>query len=191
MLNEKYHHTRSFAGQFLIAMPHLQDSDFSQTLTYICSHTEEGAMGIIVNRATPYDIDSLFDHLDFTDYQRSSAPLYNGGPTQPEKGFILHSGSAREWEKSHACDDDVVLSVTIDVLKAISEGRGPEEYLIALGYAGWGPGQLEDEIKDNRWLSCQANSDILFRTAPEERLHAAASTLGVDLNLMTSQFGHA
>ncbi|RAU18804.1 YqgE/AlgH family protein [Nitrincola tibetensis] len=183
----------SLRDHFLISMPHLSDPHFSQTLTYICDHSEYGAMGIIINRPAGILVHDLFTHIDI-DYSQvaiAPTPVYNGGPVHEDRGFVLHRSTLRNWISCHSITSDISLTTSMDILEALALGEGPEEFLVALGYAGWGPGQLEQEIRDNVWLSCQANSDILFRLPAEERLQAAANTLGVNLHLMTSHAGHA
>lgn len=179
-------------GHFLISMPHMDDQNFDHTVTYICDHNENGAMGIVVNRPMEMALTELFEHLELANAEHFSAtPVYAGGPVQNDRGFILHSPVAQQFVSSLHINSDLTLTTSVDVLHTIAEGNGPDNYLVALGYAGWGSGQLEQELSDNVWLSCPADSDILFAIPAAERLQAAAAILGVNLDLMTSQSGHA
>lgn len=185
----------SLRDQFLISMPHLQDRHFAHTVTYICDHSEYGAMGLVINRPSGMELSQLLPHLELQPGQPELAaiPVYAGGPVHEDRGFVLHRPDAahNSWLSSHPITDDISLTSSLDILEAIVHGYGPSEYLLALGYAGWGPGQLEQELSDNLWLSCPANLDILFRMPAEERLQAAASILGINLNLLTAHAGHA
>lgn len=181
----------SLQGHFLISMPHMDDPNFAQTVIYICEHNASGAMGIIINRPIEIDLGELLQHLDFSFHNDQTAPVYAGGPVQDDRGFILHRRTTNEWESCYHITDELTLTTSMDILQAISENSGPEQFLVALGYAGWGAGQLEQELSENVWLSCPANLDIMFHTPAEERLQAAAATLGVNLDLLTSQSGHA
>lgn len=177
---------------FLLAMPGLSEGIFSHSITYICEHGESGAMGIIVNQPLDLTVKEIFDHLQI-DAQRdfSSEPVMAGGPVQMDHGFVLHRKCDREWEASLKVTPEITLTTSQDILRAIAGGEGPEEHLIALGYAGWSAGQLEQELADNAWLTLPGRSDIIFSTPADERLPAAAALLGVDMNLISGQAGHA
>ncbi len=185
----------SLRDQFLISMPHLQDRHFAHSVSYICDHSEYGAMGLVINRPSGLALTELLAHLELQPADNASfpIPIYAGGPVHEDRGFVLHrpDGPHNSWLSSHPVTEEVSLTTSLDILEAITHDRGPSEYLIALGYAGWGPGQLEQELSDNLWLSCPANLDILFRMPAEERLQAAASILGINLNLLTAHAGHA
>lgn len=182
----------SLQGHFLISMPHMDDHNFDHTVTFICDHNEYGAMGIVVNRPLELELDALLQQLDMSPPpELASVPVYAGGPVQCDRGFILHRPNDSDWTSSFAVSDQLSLTTSTDILAAIADSNGPDEYLVALGYAGWGAGQLEQELIDNVWLSCPANLDIMFRTPAAERLQAAASSLGVNLDLLTGQSGHA
>lgn len=187
--------TSRLRDKFLISMPHLQDPHFAQTVTYICDHSEYGAMGVIINRPAGLALAELLSHLDLdlVDDRQTCVEVYAGGPVHEDRGFVLHRPSKQQssWLATHNITDDVSLTTSLDILEAIALGYGPSEYLVALGYAGWGPGQLEQELSENLWLSCPANLDIMFRMPTEERLQAAASVLGINLDLMTVTAGHA
>ncbi|KAA0010202.1 YqgE/AlgH family protein [Billgrantia pellis] len=178
---------------FLLAMPHLEDPNFAGSLSYLCDHDENGTMGVIVNRPLDISLDALFEQLELEgdDSPHRNAPVYYGGPTHKDRGFILHRGSSEPWDSSIQVDDDIALTTSMDILLALAAGRGPEEFLVCLGCAGWEAGQLEQELKDNAWLTVEGDGDILFKVPPEQRLGAAAGILGVDLNLMSREAGHS
>lgn len=179
-------------GHFLISMPHMDDQNFDHTVTYICDHNENGAMGIVVNRPLEMPLSELFEHLELANADSfGNVPVYSGGPVQNDRGFILHSPMEQQFTSSLHINSELTLTTSVDILENIASGDGPENYLVALGYAGWGSGQLEQELSDNVWLSCPADSDILFAIPAAERLQAAAAILGVNLDLLTSQSGHA
>ncbi len=173
-------------------MPHLKDPTFAGTLIYICEHTEEGALGIVVNQPTQLTLSDLFGQLEINGRHslHGLEPVYDGGPVHEERGFILHDGGDR-WNINLHISDTITLTSSVDILQSIAMNRGPEHFLVALGCAGWDANQLEEEMAANAWLSCLADPHILFNLPPEQRLQAAAGTLGVDLNLMTGQAGHA
>ena len=178
--------------QFLIAMPHMADPNFAHTLTYIVEHTANGAMGLVVNRPQDLNLADILEQLrPEIDPPAScqAVPIYFGGPVQTDRGFVLHP-SGPTFQATVDLDG-VSLSTSQDVLFAIADGAGPQQSLITLGYAGWEAGQLEEELANNAWLTCPFDAGILFNTASELRLNAAAKQLGINLNLLTSQAGHA
>lgn len=184
----------SLKGHFLLSMPHLHDGVFDNTLTFLCDHNEQGALGLVINQPSQVSLAELLEPLDLpaSPYKEiSEQPIYEGGPVGQERGFVLHSNSEQTWKACHAINEQLSLTTSLDILEAISQNKGPEHWLITLGYAGWGAGQLEQEIINNLWLSCPANLDILFHTPAEARLHAAATSIGINLDLMTSESGHA
>ncbi len=179
-------------NHFLLAMPSLEEGIFSQSITYICEHGESGAMGVVINQPLDLSLGEIFEHLDIdAGPEFNDQPVMAGGPVQIDHGFVLHRGSREEWEASLGVTEEISLTTSRDVLRAIAQGRGPRDYLIALGYAGWSAGQLEQELADNSWLTLPASSDIIFATPHERRLSAAAAQLGVDMNLISGQAGHA
>lgn len=179
-------------NQFLLSMPHLDDPNFAQTLTYICEHGDYGALGLVVNRYSGMQLPDLLSHLDLSPKKDLSMyPVYDGGPVHPDRGFVLHGPESGDWLNTYDITPEISVTTSIDILEAIAEGKGPSEFLVTLGYAGWGPGQLEEELSNNLWLSCPFNFDIIFRMPAEERLNAAASMLGINLNLLTAHAGHA
>lgn len=182
----------SLTNHFLIAMPGLQDPNFSRTVTYICEHTEQGAMGIVINRPMDIRLGEMLAQLDIETSDRGvlEAQIYIGGPVQPERGFVLHSAT-ESFDSTLSITPEISVTTSRDVLEAIADGTGPARRLIALGYAGWGGGQLEQEMSANAWLSGPADEDIIFRLPAGARWQAAAQLLGVDLNLLSAEAGHA
>lgn len=183
----------SLTNHFLIAMPTLQDPNFAQTVTYLCEHNEEGALGIVINKPQEILLGDILSHIGLETHDNDIAhrPIFAGGPVQPERGFVLHPGVKRDWESTLSITERISLTTSLDILTSISQGEGPSPALIALGYAGWGAGQLEQELAENSWLSGPADETVLFNTPTERRLEAAAALLGVDLTLISSQTGHA
>ena len=177
---------------FLIAMPQMVDPNFAQTVVYLIEHNEQGAMGLVINRPNGLNLADVMEQLR-PDGEPSALcqdlPIFSGGPVQTNRGFVLHP-SGPQFQTTLALGE-LGLSTSQDVLFAIAEGAGPQEHLIALGYAGWGAGQLEGELAQNAWLTCPADQAILFATPHEQRLQAAAALLGVDLHLLSTQAGHA
>ncbi len=179
-------------NHFLIALPSLQDPNFSRSVTYICEHTDDGAMGLTINRPSPLGLDDILQHMEIerTEQTPDELPVFIGGPVQEDRGFLLHSPPTR-WKSTLVVTDELAVTTSQDILQAIARGEGPEEVLVALGYAGWGPGQLEHELQQDSWLVAPASKEILFHTPVEQRWEAAAALAGVDLNLITSTAGHA
>lgn len=179
-------------NQFLIAMPAMDDPSFAQTVTLVCEHSERGALGIVVNRALPMTLGEVFEQLglDATHSRVNDQPVLQGGPVQTERGFVLHSPSG-QWESSLPFSERVHLTTSRDILDALAAGLGPERAVIALGYAGWEAGQLEEEVARNAWLTVPADAHVVFATPVEQRWQAAARLLGVDLLTLSSDAGHA
>lgn len=179
-------------NQCLIAMPALADPNFSHTVTYICEHNEAGALGLVINRCSELHLSDVTAQMDLAPPVRGEldAPLFVGGPVSPERGFVLHPRDGG-WSATLEVSDAVSVTSSRDILGAIARGEGPAEFLIVLGYAGWGPGQLEQEMLDNTWLSLPADTHLLFRTPWERRWQVAASLLGIDLARLSGQAGHA
>lgn len=184
--------TLNLRNSFLIAMPALEDPNFFHTVTYICEHNEEGALGIVINRPSDISLAEMLSSMSISPEPQidTTRPIFEGGPVQPEHGFLLHSPLG-QWSATLPVTEQIALTSSKDILEAIARGAGPERYLVALGYAGWGPGQLEEEIAANAWLSGPAAAEILFDTPAELRWQAAAALLGVDLRLLSSDSGHA
>ncbi|WP_111642089.1 YqgE/AlgH family protein [Marinimicrobium alkaliphilum] len=181
----------SLRNHFLIAMPGLKDTAFAHTITYICEHGSDGAMGVVVNNALPIDVGEILEQMELSDQANiAHHPVLAGGPVQTERGFVLHTGE-HEFQSTLAVSPRVKVTSSKDVIEALAGGVGPDNFLIALGYAGWEPGQLEQEIANNAWLTLPADPDILFKTPMEQRWALASRQLGVDLNLISSTAGHA
>jgi putative transcriptional regulator len=179
-------------NQFLIAMPALADPNFSHTVTYLCQHNNEGALGIVINRPTDMKLGDIFQQMEIkpSDNRSINIPIFSGGPVQPERGFVIHSRSEEKWDASIPVSDDISLTTSRDILIAIANGKGPDNALIALGYAGWGEGQLEKEMIENSWLSTPCTQQILFDTPTSQRWSEAAIQMGVDINQLTTPAGH-
>jgi putative transcriptional regulator len=184
--------TQYLTNQFLIAMPGLEDPNFYHSVTYICEHNAEGALGLVVNRPLDMQLGEILQHIKLQDAQLEARqmPVHLGGPVQQDRGFILHEPLG-DWEATLKVTDRIGVTSSVDILQAIARNEGPERVLVALGYAGWGAGQLEQEMAENAWLTGPADPEILFRTPDEERWQAAARSLGIDLNLLSGDAGHA
>jgi len=181
----------SYQGQFLIATPVIGSGFFNRSLTYLCHHDADGAMGIVINQHLDLALSDLLEHLDIeTVSDLSDYQVLAGGPVGTEQGFVLHRGGPK-WEGSRAVGEDLSLTTSRDILCALAVGDGPRDYLVALGYAGWGPGQLEEEVSGNNWLTVPADRRILFQVAADDKLAAAGQQLGIDIDLLTAQAGHA
>ncbi|MDX1509277.1 MAG: YqgE/AlgH family protein [Woeseiaceae bacterium] len=182
----------SLANQLLIAMPGMLDPNFSSTVTLICEHNDEGALGIVINRPLTLKLGGLFDQLDLSDADPAAAanPVLMGGPVGPERGFVLHD-STHSYENSLAVSSEINLTLSRDIIDAMATGAGPQRALVALGYAGWEPGQLESEMLANSWLNVPATPDIVFDLPFAERWSAAAQTLGIDISQLAPDAGHA
>jgi len=182
-------------NNFLIAMPNVHGDDFSKTVTYLCQHDKEGALGIVVNKPHEMVMGDIFLQLNITPVDKSLSQhvIYSGGPVQPERGFVLHPITAlaeKEWDATITVNDNVSLTSSKDIIEAIAQGKGPDKWLMALGYAGWGSGQLEQEINRNAWLHNEAEQELIFDVPSEQCWQKAAEKLKVDLNLMTNTAGH-
>jgi putative transcriptional regulator len=177
---------------FLIAMPNMADPYFSRSLTYICEHNDQGALGLVVNRPIDMTVQALFERLslDLRDGVFAAAPIYFGGPVQTDRGFVLHA-PAGNWQTTLRVGEAIGLTTSKDILEAVGRGEGPPRMLVTLGYAGWSPGQLEHELAQNAWLTVEAADSILFDTPAEERLPAAMELLGVDFARLQDEAGHA
>jgi putative transcriptional regulator len=177
---------------FLIAMPNMADPYFAKTLTYICEHNDQGALGLVVNRPIDMTLQALFERLSLSLRSRElrDAPIYFGGPVQTDRGFVLHE-PAGDWQATLRVGDAIGLTTSKDILEAVGRGEGPTRMLVTLGYAGWSPGQLEHELSQNAWLTVQARDAILFDLPAEERLAAAMELLGLDYARLQDTAGHA
>ncbi len=185
---------QSLANQFLIAMPSMNDQNFYRTVTLLCQHDENGSLGVIINRRiNDLSFTDILEHLGIAPDSMQEGwanPVYSGGPVHPELGMVLHE-DAGTWESTIGIGEKLGLTTSMDIVQAIAAGHGPEKSLFVLGYAGWGSGQLEYEIQQNAWLCAPADPDIIFETPVDERWESAARQLGIDLNTMTTEAGHA
>nr|WP_229440765.1 YqgE/AlgH family protein [Massilia sp. BSC265] len=185
----------NLANHFLIAMPSIQDPIFGGTVVYICEHNEKGVLGVVINKPTDMTMEVLFDRVDLklAPGLRSSVvdqPIMFGGPVQDDRGFVLHSPGGR-FSSSLTVTDDVAFTTSIDVLEAVASGAGPARMLVSIGYAGWSPGQLEEELSRNGWLTVAADPRVLFDLPIDERYTAAIKLLGIDPLMLATEAGHA
>jgi len=187
-------------GQMLIAMPAMSDERFARSVIYVCAHSSEGAMGIVVNQpAKNVKFPDLLVQLEvIPEDERIQLPrraegvkVLKGGPVETGRGFVLHSADFFIENSTLPIDEGVCLTATLDILKAIAHGKGPQDAVLALGYAGWAPGQLEEEIQQNGWLHCAADLDLIFGTDIEHKYERALRKLGIDLGMLSSEAGHA
>jgi putative transcriptional regulator len=187
-------------GQMLVAMPTMLDNRFARSLIYVCAHSSEGAMGIVVNHLAPNinfsDLLVKLDVIPAADVIRLPSragvvKVMRGGPVETERGFVLHSADFFIENSTLPIDDGICLTATLDILKAIARGDGPASAILALGYAGWAPGQLESEIQGNGWLHCTSDSDLIFGTDIAAKYEKALKKIGIDLGMLSSEAGHA
>jgi len=184
--------TPNLTNQFLIAMPGMADPIFAKTVTYLCQHGSEGALGIIVNRPSDLTLGEVMQQMNI-EVQESSVeqmPVFFGGPVHRERGFVLHEPGG-QWDSTMQVSESISLTTSRDILEAIGSGQGPSKVLVALGYAGWGQGQLEKEIIENAWLNTPANVSIIFDHPANHRWKAAAESMGINIALLSSSAGHA
>jgi putative transcriptional regulator len=183
--------TLDLTDHFLIAMPGMSDPVFSKCLMYICEHNDQGALGLTVNRPIAMSLAAMLGEIGIESSREDfdKVPVYFGGPVEMERGFVLHE-SVGQWQSTIPVNADLGLTTSRDILQSIGQGLGPQRVLVALGYAGWAPGQLEHELSQNAWLSSKASSEILFELPPEERLPAALRMLGVDWASLSEFSGH-
>lgn len=178
--------------QLLIAMPGMEDPNFSRGVTLLCQHNDEGALGITINRPSEFTLQELLVQvgLKASDGRLASLPVFDGGPVHRERGFVLHSPD-RQYESSMAVGQDIMITTSRDILQDIAAGTGPERFLVALGYAGWGAGQLEDEMRENAWLNVMADPEVLFDLPVDQRWAGAVARLGIDVGRLQPSGGHA
>ncbi|MGE3921287.1 MAG: YqgE/AlgH family protein [Gammaproteobacteria bacterium] len=182
----------NLTNNFLIAMPNMDDPTFIQSVTYICEHTDAGALGIVINRPTTIKLSEVLEQMQIkvSNLNVAETPILYGGPIHQERGFVIHPPFG-EWRSSFATSDEVIVTTSRDILESIATTQAPEKLLIALGFAGWEAGQLEAELVKNTWLTCPANTHVLFDIPFTERWRAAASLIGVDFNALSGESGHA
>lgn len=180
------------SDHLLIAMPGLEDPNFSRSVTYVCQHNDSGALGITINRPSDLTIGDVLEQMgiDCSNVSWGEQKVLIGGPVHQDRGFVLHGGN-KEWNSTYPVSSEISLTTSKDILHALAEGNGPAESLLALGYAGWGAGQLEDEILQNSWLSTQADSQILFHAPLDDRWQRAAARIGIDIQTLSGAAGHA
>ena len=187
-------------GQMLIAMPSMRDERFSRSVIYVCAHSSDGAMGIIVNQlAANVNFPDLLVQLEVIPaadviqlpQRAGSVKVLKGGPVETGRGFVLHSADFFIDNSTLPIDDGICLTATLDILKAIARGDGPASAVLALGYAGWAPGQLENEIQENGWLHCDADADLIFGDNVEDKYDAALRKIGIDPGMLSNEAGHA
>jgi putative transcriptional regulator len=184
--------TTSLVDKCLIATPAIKDPIFAASLVYMCEHSENGSMGLVVNHETSQILDDVFSQLDIhcDDETIKNQPVYIGGPVQLEQGFVLHSGSGR-WQNSVEVSDGIRLTSSLDILQAIANRKGPEDYLVILGFSGWASGQLESELQQNSWLTSSCDADLLFHQKPEDKWQVAFDSLGFDISMLSPVSGNA
>jgi putative transcriptional regulator len=184
--------TLDLSHHLLIAMPALADDNFRHTVSYLCEHGEHGALGVIVNRPLEITLGDLLEQVGLKPATDAIAgqPVYGGGPVQPNACLILHRPLGR-WDSTLPVTEQIGLTGSMDLLASIARGAGPEDFLVCLGYAGWGAGQLEQELADNAWLTVPGRADVLFEIAADQRWRAAAASIGVDIALLPKRAGHA
>ena len=177
---------------FLIAMPAMVDPNFAHSLIYVCSHNEDSALGLVVNRPIDMTLAALFEQIEvpLENAALRAAPVHYGGPVQIDRGFVLHRPLGN-WTSTLAISDDLGLTTSKDVLEALAAGEGPSDVLVSLGYAGWSAGQLEEELAQNAWLTVEADPDLMFSMPAEARLPAAMRRLGIDYSRLSEDVGHA
>jgi putative transcriptional regulator len=190
--------TRAVAGaylnnQLLVAMPSLADPNFSHSVTLVCEHSERGALGIVINRPLEMRLSEVLEQLSLTteDARLRDMPVLAGGPVQRDRGFVLHRPGPQPWESTMPVSDTLCVTTSRDVLAAMAGGQGPAQAVIALGYAGWEAGQLEEEVLQNAWLTVPCDDALIFELPYEQRWHAAARLLGIELSRISTQAGRA
>lgn len=182
----------SLDNHLLIAMPSLNDPNFERTVVYVCEHRDEGAVGLVINRPMQFSLSLVFDQMEIKTAlpEKSELPLMFGGPIQPERGFVVHK-QLGTWRSSLLLQDGVTVTTSSDIIHAIAAGNGPQDLLVTLGYSGWVKNQLEQEIMDNFWLVCPYEPAILYEIPFKDRWDYAGSLLGVKMNQLSTNIGHA
>jgi len=177
---------------FLIAMPNMADPHFAKSLTYVCEHTDQGALGIVINKPIDMTLSKLFEQINIPleDSGLRTTSVHYGGPVQIDRGFVLHR-PVGSWHSTLAINQELGLTTSKDVLEAVGRGDGPAQVLVTLGYAGWTAGQLEQELGQNAWLTVKAEADVIFDLPAEDRLPAAMRLLGIDFSMLSDDVGHA
>ena len=182
----------SLTGQLLVAMPGLSDPNFSGTVSLVCEHNDEGAIGFIINQPLQLELSSALEQIGLDVSQDiDRRPVLSGGPVAVERGFVVHRSSAAEWQSSMKISGDISVTTSDDIIRAMAAGTAPGGATLILGYAGWGRGQLEREIMENSWLTLPASTHVVFDTEVEQRLKVATFSAGIDFSRMSSEAGHA
>lgn len=188
----KDHRQDFLGGKLLVAMPNMGDSRFEKSVIYVCSHSDKGAMGLILNKpASHISFTELLTQLEISVDSPQSIPINKGGPVETGRGFVLHSADYYTVDSTMQVTPNIGLTATLDVLRAIANGRGPRKAMLALGYAGWSPGQLEEEILSNGWLHCDADEQLVFGENQDHKWTAALMKLGIDPSRLMTEAGHA
>ena len=185
--------TESLQNTFLVAMPYMPDPRFKHSVTYICEHNQDGAMGLVINQPTNLTVGELLDQIDIENNKmasNSSVAVMSGGPVHTDRGFVLHN-SKPGYSSSSAISSEIMITTSKDVLHELTSYDAPDNFLITLGYAGWDPGQLEQELIENTWLTVPADPDIIFNTPAHLRWQKAIESLGIDINKLSLYSGHA
>ena len=184
--------TASLVDRCLIATPAIKDPIFASSLIYMCEHNESGSMGLVINHETSQILDDVFQQLDIQceDDTIKNQPVYVGGPVQLEQGFVLHS-NAGHWQNSVEVSNGIHLTSSLDILQAVANGKGPQDYLVIMGFSGWASGQLESELQQNSWLTASCDADLLFHQKSEDKWQVAFDTLGFDINMLSPVSGNA
>lgn len=182
----------TLANHLLIAMPSLSDPNFKHAVVYVCENQPEGTVGLIINRPMEFPLSIVFEQLQIapSNIEQNNKPLLFGGPVQPERGFVIHKQHG-EWRSSLELRDDVTVTTSNDIIRAIADDKGPKDALVTLGYAGWGEHQLEEEVKENVWLVCPYKPEILYDVPFDKRWEYAGKLIGVDMHQLSAFSGHA
>jgi putative transcriptional regulator len=189
--------TQSLVDHCLIATPSIKDPLFASSLVYMCEHNEEGSMGLVINHLASQSLQSIFEQLNIecNDETIRQQPVYIGGPVKLEQGFVLHRSTghseADQWQKTTEVSDGIHLTISSDILHAIADNKGPEDYLVILGFSGWTSGQLESELQENAWLTSSSSADLLFHQNSDAKWQMAFDTLGFDISMLSPVSGHA
>jgi putative transcriptional regulator len=188
---------QSLVDQCLIATPSIKDPLFASSIVYMCEHSEQGSMGLVINHQTSQQLQDVFEQLNIecNDEDIRQQPIYIGGPVQLEQGFVLHKATghsaADEWQKTTEVSDGIYLTISADILQAIADRKGPKDYLVILGFSGWESGQLESELQENSWLTSSSSAELLFHQNSDDKWQMAFDTLGFDISMLSPVSGNA
>ncbi len=184
--------TTDLTGQLLIALPSLEDPNFKQSVVYLCQHNEEGALGVVLTKPSSLTLGEICDRLEIENHdpELREIPVFFGGPVQSEQGLVLYSAE-KLWEPSLAITEEIALTNSREILEDLVRGEGPQQYRVVLGHAGWGPGQLEAELREDAWLTAPTGRELVFETPFTDLWERAAASIGVDMSLLIQESGHA